>query len=182
MPTSNAADCTNSLLKDKRVLPIVKQFEEIRAKLMEFYQKCHFQSESVTTRVTSYAEQILRQEMEEARKVHAHVAGLVEFKVQSAEYVNVVDLERKTCTCCKWDILGLSCCHTLASMNVRNYDPYGFCEHWYLSSIYSTTYNEVQHATQDSKQWEHTIPIRVLPHEQLNNQGLKNKNKKNSEG
>ena len=105
---SNAAECTNSLLKDTRVLPIVKQVEEIRAKLMEFYQKCHLQSTSVTTRLTPYAEQILRQEIEEAYRVHIHVAGLVKFQVQSAKYVEVVDLEWRTCICSKWEILGLS--------------------------------------------------------------------------
>ena len=56
MLTSNVVECTNSLLKDTRVLPIVKQGEEIRAKLMEFYQKRHFRSESVTSHLTPYAE------------------------------------------------------------------------------------------------------------------------------
>ena len=54
---------------------------------MEIYQKRHFQSESVTTRLTPYAKQLLRQEMEEAHKVHVGVAGLVEFQVESTEYV-----------------------------------------------------------------------------------------------
>lgn len=56
MLTSNAAECTNNLLKDTGVLPIVKQVEEIRAKLMELYQKRLLQSESVTTHLTPYAE------------------------------------------------------------------------------------------------------------------------------
>lgn len=129
MLTSNAAECTNGLLKDTRVLPITKQVEEIRAKLMEFYQKRHLQSQAVTSRLTPYAEKVLEKETEEARRLHVRVAGLVEFQVQSAEYVDVVDLERKTCTCRKWDILGIPCAHALASMRVRNYDPYEFCEH-----------------------------------------------------
>ena len=39
MLTSNVAECTNSMLKDTRALPIVKQVEEIRTRLMEFFQK-----------------------------------------------------------------------------------------------------------------------------------------------
>ena len=113
--------------------------------------------------------------MEEAHRVHVRVAGLVEFQVQSAEYVDVVDLERKTCTCLKWEILGIPCCHVLASIKVRNWDPYVFCKHWYLSSVYRTTYNEVLHATWDSKQWEHTIPIRVLPPQATKQPGHKKK-------
>ena len=37
MITNNVAECTNVLLKAIRVLPITKQVEEIRTKLMEFY-------------------------------------------------------------------------------------------------------------------------------------------------
>lgn len=163
MLTSNAAECTNSLLKDTRVLPITKQVEEIRGKLMDFYQKRHLQSESITTRLTPYAEKVLSQEMDEARRLHVRVAGIVEFQVQSAEYVDVVDLERKSCTCRKWEILGIPCCHAIAAMKMRNYDPYEFCEHWYFASTYRTTYSEVIHATRDSKQWEHTAELRVIP-------------------
>lgn len=90
--------------------------------------------------------------MEEAHRVHVRVAGMVEFQVHSAKYVDIVDLEHRTCTCRKWEILGLPCCRALASMKVRNYDPYVLCKHWYLSSVYRTMYNKVLNATRDSKQ------------------------------
>ena len=80
MLTSNAAEYTNNLLKDTRVLPIVKQAEEIRAKVMEFYQKRHLHSESVITRLTPYVEKILSQEIVEARKVHVRVLAWSNFK------------------------------------------------------------------------------------------------------
>ena len=66
MLTSNAAECTNGLLKDTRVLLITKQVEEIWAKLMEFYQKRHLKSQAVTSPQTPYAEKVLEKEMEEA--------------------------------------------------------------------------------------------------------------------
>ena len=81
MLTSNAAECTNSLLKDTRVLPIIKQVKEIRAKLMEFYQKRCIQTQNITTRLTPYVEKYLNNEMEEARRLHVRVTGLVEFHV-----------------------------------------------------------------------------------------------------
>eukprot|EP00268_Persea_americana_P036808 TRINITY_DN36330_c0_g1_i1.p1 TRINITY_DN36330_c0_g1~~TRINITY_DN36330_c0_g1_i1.p1 ORF type:complete len:196 (+),score=17.15 TRINITY_DN36330_c0_g1_i1:1803-2390(+) len=37
MLTSNATKCTINMLKDTRVLPILKQVEEIRARLLEFF-------------------------------------------------------------------------------------------------------------------------------------------------
>ena len=80
MLTSNATESTNSLLKDTRILPIVKQVKEIHAKLVEFHQKRHLQSESITS-LTPYTEKITSQEMEEACRVNVRVVGLVEFQV-----------------------------------------------------------------------------------------------------
>lgn len=68
--------------------------------------------------------------------VHVRVAGLVEFQVQSAEYVDVVDLERRTFTCHKWAEMGIPCSHVVAGMKVRNLNTYDYYEYWYLTSMY----------------------------------------------
>ena len=144
---------------------------------MEFYQKRRLQSESITTRLTPYAEKVLSQEMDEACQLHVRVVGIVEFQAQSAKYVDVVDLERKSCTCRKWEILGIPCYHALAAMKMRNYYPYEFCGHWYFASMYRTMYSEVLHAIRDSKQWEHTTELRVLPPMASKQPGCHRKNK-----
>ena len=162
MLTSNAAECTNSMLKDTRVLPIVKQVEEIRVKLMEFFQKRHAESSAVNTRLIPYAEKQLSHETEEARRLHVRVDGLEEFQVQSASFVDVVYLDRWTCTCRKWKIIEIPCSHAIVGMRLRNKNPYDFCEDWYLASKYQSTYKEDIHATRDSKQWEHISDERVL--------------------
>ncbi|RWR87935.1 hypothetical protein CKAN_01689900 [Cinnamomum micranthum f. kanehirae] len=182
MLNSNAAECTNSLLKDTRVLPITEQVEEIRANLMEFFQKRHLESQNITTRLTPYAEKLMNQEVEESLQLHVRVAGPIEFQVQSAEFVDVVDLERRTCTCRKWEIMGIPCSHSLASMKMRNLNPYDFVEDWYLTTTYRTTYNEVLHATRDSRQWEHTSDEKVLPPCATKQPGRPKKNRVHVEG
>ena len=88
----------DALLKDIRVLPITKQVEEIRAKLMEFYQKRHLQSLNFSSQLMPYVEQLMSQEAEETRRLHVRVAILVEFQVQSAAFIDIVDLEQKKCS------------------------------------------------------------------------------------
>ena len=116
------------MLKDIRVLPIVKQVEEIRAKLMDFFQKRHLASLNISSCLTPYAEKILSQETKEARRLHVWVAGLNEFQVQSANYVDVVCLDARTCTCRKWEALRISCSHAITLMRVRHHNLYDFCE------------------------------------------------------
>ena len=117
----------------------------------------------INRRLTPYAEKMLGHEIEEARRLHVRVAGLVEFQVQSPNYVDIVHLDRRTCTCRKWEVLGIPCSHAIASMRVRKYNPYDFCDNWYLTSVLQATYKEVIHATRDSKQREHNSNERVLP-------------------
>lgn len=90
--TNNVVECTNSLLKDTRVLPIIKHVEEIRVKLMEFFQKCHINTHNVNTLLIPYVEKIMSHETEEARWLHVYVAGLIEFQVQSTGF----------CGCCSF--------------------------------------------------------------------------------
>ena len=92
------------------------------------------------------------------------VAALNEYQVQSVEFVDVVNLDRRSCSCRKWDVIGIPCCHAVAAMEALNMNPYDYCEQWYLTSTYQKTYNDIIHATRDRKQWEqHIITGRVLP-------------------
>ena len=71
---------------------------------------------------------MLSHEAEESFRVHVRVAGLVEFQVQFAEFIDVVDLDKRKCTCRKWEFLGIPCSHALAAMQMRKLNPYNFCE------------------------------------------------------
>ena len=102
--------------------------EEIRAKLLEFYQKHQHESQLINTRLAPWAEKMLSHEAEESRRVHVRVAGLEEFQIQSTEFIDVVDLDQR-CTCRKWELLGIPCSHTLAAMQMRKLNLYDFCEH-----------------------------------------------------
>ena len=80
------------------------------------------------------------------------VAALNEYQVQSAEFVDVVNLDSRSCSCRKWDVIGIPCCHAIAAMKARNMNPYDYCEQWYLTITYQKTYNAIIHAIHDRKQ------------------------------
>ena len=81
MLSDNAAEWTNSLFKDTRVLPITKQVEEISAKLMGFLQRRLAQVQTITSRLTPYVEKYLGNGMEESHKLLVRVAAVNEFQV-----------------------------------------------------------------------------------------------------
>lgn len=92
--------------------------------------------------------------MEESCRLHVRIVCLIELQVQSAEYIDVVNLEYGSRSCRKWEVMGVPCLYVVAAMKVRNIDLYDYCEHWYHTGLYQRTYNKVIHATRDRKQWE----------------------------
>ena len=78
-------------------------------------------------------------------------------------YVDVVNLECRSCSCRRWEVMGIPCSHAMATMKVQNIDPYDYCEHWYQTPMYQMTYSEVLHVTSDRKQWSHTLANAFFP-------------------
>ena len=62
---------------------------------MKFFKRRHAETQKITLHLIPYAEKYLNNDMEESHRLHIRVAGLVEFQVQSAEYIDVVNLECK---------------------------------------------------------------------------------------
>lgn len=162
MLMTNIDECIDSLLKDVRELPITKQVEAIHSKLMEIYESRRHSSHMMQTGVTPYAEKVLNMEAEHACRMKASAASQFEFQIHSAEYIDVVHLDRRSCSCRKWDVLGIPCSHAVAAINLKGLNPYDFCEHWFSTETYRLTYNDVVHATRDIGQWEKSS-MQVLP-------------------
>ncbi|XP_077242389.1 uncharacterized protein LOC143882887 [Tasmannia lanceolata] len=91
------------------------------------------------------------------RKGRHHIAcpiGQYLFEVLSSTNVDIVDLEKKICTCGVFHTIGLPCSHAMAAITKRNYDEYDFCQPWYLTEKYRDTYEEVVLPTLDRSQWQ----------------------------
>lgn len=52
----------------------------------------------------------------------------------------VVDLEAKTCTCRKWDMVGIPCCHAVACIYFQNKEAEEFVDDYYKRDSYLSAY------------------------------------------
>ncbi|XXG59581.1 hypothetical protein AAC387_Pa04g1641 [Persea americana] len=153
----------NSLLKEAREYPITKQVDAVRCKLMEFYDVRHRSSLDLHTRLTPYTEKILRKEFEDARRLGVRPASQYEYQVHFAQYIDVVHLDLRSCSCRRWDVLGIPCSHAMAAIQMSGVHPYDYCEHWFSSDVYRSTYNDIVHAIRDIGQWEVQSNMPILP-------------------
>ncbi|XXG64962.1 hypothetical protein AAC387_Pa05g2780 [Persea americana] len=129
---------------------------------MEIFELRRLKSHVLNSKLTRYAESMLSKESEHARKLGVRAANPTEIEVHSSEYVDVVHLDRRSCTRRRWELLGIPFLHAVAALK-GGLDPYDNYEHWFTSDMYRKTYNFVILGTRDMNQWDLRTGSHVLP-------------------
>ncbi|XP_052728479.1 uncharacterized protein LOC128195279 [Vigna angularis] len=75
----------------------------------------------------------------------------------------VVNLDENLCTCRKWEITGIPCCHTLAAMKFLNLDAEEFIPCCFRKSTYEETYSSIVYPINGNNLWEITTYDDVFP-------------------
>ncbi|XP_014499552.1 uncharacterized protein LOC106760653 [Vigna radiata var. radiata] len=74
-----------------------------------------------------------------------------------------VDLDTHECSCRKWMISGIPCCHAVAAMHYINLDPDTFIPTWFMKSTYEETYASIIYPVNGHLLWENTSLPDVMP-------------------
>ncbi|KOM37256.1 hypothetical protein LR48_Vigan03g063700 [Vigna angularis] len=75
----------------------------------------------------------------------------------------IVDIDKVECTCRKWAISGIPCCHALAVMKFRNLDADDFIPVCFRKSTYQEIYSSIVYPVNCQNMWEITPYNDVLP-------------------
>ncbi|XP_077237210.1 uncharacterized protein LOC143878882 [Tasmannia lanceolata] len=165
MLTTNAVESFNNVLKGARELPIAALVDHTRWKVQEYFHLRRKAASEWKTHLTHNAEKWLDRSCLYGSKFTPRPCSWNEYEVISSTNTDHVDLEKRTCMCGLFQIMGLPCGHAIAAMGVNKLDKYRYCQDWFLASTYRTTYEEVIHPTLDRTQWpepSHVLEV-VLP-------------------
>ena len=83
---------------------------------------------------------MLDKEKEEASNCIVLLSTTTIFQVAHHIDVLEVDIEKRTCTCRKWDLKGIPCCHAIASINYLHKDVESFVDECYTKAEYTRAY------------------------------------------
>jgi len=75
----------------------------------------------------------------------------------------VVNIDSKHCTCRKWSLTGIPCCHAVAAIKFLNLSEEDFLPHWFRISTYEETYNSIIYPCNGQQMWTETEFPDVLP-------------------
>lgn len=77
-----------------------------------------------------------------------------------------MDLEKETCNCKSWDLIGILCTHTLCAKYHDDKEPEDYMKSWYRKDTYLNSYNFSIQPMRGKKLWPPTKNEPLKPPEE----------------
>ncbi|XP_021729979.1 uncharacterized protein LOC110696947 [Chenopodium quinoa] len=157
--TSNIAETFNGYIFQARTKHLLYMLEDIRGTLM---QRLVVKRQAMMKATSILFPRIkAKLEAEKAKAAQCEVIPSSEtlFNVNYNLDQLVVDLERRSCTCRKWDMLGIPCCHAVASIYFLGKEPELFVDKCYYRDTYLSVYVGSIPPIQGERHW----PVVSMP-------------------
>ena len=111
--TTNIVEALNSTLKRARKYPLLLLLDTIVEKMIEWFNERWEKARNLTSPLTPKCKRRLRHVWEEAETLAPTRINANKWVVRGGDFDAVVDLQRMTCTCKKFDLEKLPCEHAL---------------------------------------------------------------------
>ncbi|XP_014494997.1 uncharacterized protein LOC106756913 [Vigna radiata var. radiata] len=163
---NNMSEAFNTIIVDARGKPIITMLEEIRVYIMKKWATNRIKMANMDFQICPKIKKRLAKESRLCKNWIPSWCGEKLFEVRHFAMVTnkfVVNLDTQDCTCRKWVVSGIPCCHAIAAMTFLNLNPEDFVPIWFRRSTYDETYASIIFPVNGHLLWERTSYPDVLP-------------------
>jgi hypothetical protein len=160
---NNLCESWNAYILKFRDKPILHMFEGIRKKLMRRYQ---VKKEGIKAMKGKFGPRIVEKieaEGDKAAYCTSTYAGNGLFEVDCKGKSFVVDLGKKTCSCRKWEMVGIPCAHAFSAILYDGGNPEDYVDHYYSKEMYLKAYEPIVCPVPSEEQWVKTDMDNIEP-------------------
>ncbi|PON62409.1 Zinc finger, PMZ-type [Parasponia andersonii] len=104
--------------------------------------------------LTTKIEKKLEDHIEAAKTLTVQPLSYYEFYVMDGDRDGQVNLQTKTCSCRRFDLISLPCTHVLAATLSRRINPYSLCSWYYTVDAWLCSYAETIYPVGNEEEWD----------------------------
>ncbi|KAG0447865.1 hypothetical protein HPP92_028134 [Vanilla planifolia] len=135
-------------------LPIVQMMEYIRNQLTFWFHNRRNIGLSWTSILVPSAEKLILEAIADSNCYQVLRANKVEFEIVSSERTNIVDIQRRCCSCRRWQIYGIPCAHAAAALLSCGEDVRLYAQECFSVSTYLEGYSQIIYPVPDRPLWK----------------------------
>ncbi|XP_013617302.1 PREDICTED: uncharacterized protein LOC106323780 [Brassica oleracea var. oleracea] len=140
--TTNPAESINSVLRIPREYPVIPLLDSIRELLTRWFYECRLVSSKHLDPLTTKVEKKIDRRIVKAKGFQLYKVDDFKSLVKGDKYDCHVDLERRTCTCGKYNIGKILCRHAIPAIYSRGMEVHIFTDGLYTTPAWRTAYVE----------------------------------------
>ncbi|XP_022635199.1 uncharacterized protein LOC111241422 isoform X1 [Vigna radiata var. radiata] len=163
---NNISEAFNSVIVDARGKPIITMLEEIHSYLMKRWASNRQKITKYEGFICPKIQKRLHKELQKTQYWIPNWSGLQVFEIRHTSNIAekyVVDVDKRDCSCRKWLLTGIPCCHALTAMRFLNMNPEDFIPNWFRTTTYEETYNPIIFSVNGPELWQRTSYPDILP-------------------
>ncbi|XP_020526090.1 uncharacterized protein LOC18439216 isoform X2 [Amborella trichopoda] len=146
--SSKLLESFHDWIEESCYLPIVKFVENIHMKLMKHLNERRELGLQWTSKLVPSADEKIKRRIVKARSFRIFHSSSNQYEVLS-DKVDEVNLERRECTCQRWKLSGLPCCHALAAIHAKQDAFADYCSPYFNVETYRSAFLETIHPIPD---------------------------------
>ncbi|XP_048604848.1 uncharacterized protein LOC106393851 [Brassica napus] len=140
--TTNPAESINSVLRIPREYPVIPLLDSIRELLTRWFYECRLVSSKHLDPLTTKVEKKIDRRIVKAKGFQVYKVDDFKSLVKGDIYDCHVGLERRTCTCGKYNIGKILCRHAIPAIYSRGMEVHRFTDGLYTTAAWRTAYVE----------------------------------------
>ncbi|KAI4335653.1 hypothetical protein L6164_014284 [Bauhinia variegata] len=141
--------------EEAKELTITQKIETLRGKITELMKDRQIDACRWSTKLTPSKEEKLQEEARKAYGLKVLFSSDTLFEVHD-DSINVVDIDKRECSCLKWKATGLPCRHAIAVFNCTHRNMYDYCSRNFtvvnFQQMYSVPINPVSESFKSSQE------------------------------
>ncbi|XP_050207640.1 uncharacterized protein LOC126657059 [Mercurialis annua] len=164
--TSNIVESMNPVNKAARSLPVCALLAFLRATIQDWHHKYRTLAKSTTSILTRKADENLKKNYIASLPLKVVPLNDFDHDVHDMAIIYTVNIEKKTCTCRRFQLDGIPCIHVVAVFRFLKCDPIQYCSTYFLNETMTKTYSQTIYSIGIPSSW--TVPefvkeINILP-------------------
>ncbi|KAH9715482.1 SWIM-type domain-containing protein [Citrus sinensis] len=153
--TTNIAESVNAFMREPRKFPVTHLVDHFRKTLQQWFYDRKIVAESMTTRLTTWADEIVTERRTIAERMIVRPVSPHRFQVIGGGLKEgLVDLQKRTCSCRVFQLDQLVCAHAIAACLTHRVDFINLCSDFYTTESLAMAYAQLVEPVGDVADWK----------------------------
>ncbi|KAH9750661.1 SWIM-type domain-containing protein [Citrus sinensis] len=161
--TTNIAESVNAFMREPQKFPVTHLVDHFRKTLQQWFYDRKIVAESMTTRLTTWADEIVTETRTIAERMIVRPVSPHRFQVIGSGLKEwLVDLQKRTCSCRVFQLDQLVCAHAIAACLTHRVDFINLCSDFYTTESLAMAYAQPVEPVGDVADWEVSDEIQEM--------------------